>query len=226
MVRWIKVRFAPWAAVAAFFAVALGLRTVWTGPGRAQSGPADASPDVIVGDIHEAMSYGSENDISAFSIGTTSCNIGTKPLDWIPEPNPNHPVIAQNLYRVKDGRIEQIGLSWLKHGFFALNEDLCGTCQSSPGNQLGVNCSDPYSAGLNGQQQNLGPRSQVNVSLGKYVLPFRRPVPPATKAAGRLQVRNGDLDPAQNAGAEYFVEAQYVHPQDAQAGKGANNASY
>jgi hypothetical protein len=186
---------------------------------------ATPGPDVIVGDIHDAMSYGSLNNMSAFAIGTTSCNIGTAPLSWVPDPSPNHPVIAQNLYRVKDGRIQQIGLSWLKHGFFALNGNLCGNCKSPPGNALGVNCSDPYSAGLNGSQGALGPRSQVNPSTGVIGIPIRHLKNP-NLLDGRIQVANADLAANLNPGARYFVEAQYIHPQDAQTGHGNNNASY
>jgi len=187
-------------------------------------------PDVIVGDIHDAQSYGSENDASAFAIGTTSCNEGSAPLDWVRNTS-QHPVIAQNLYRINDGRIEQIALSWLKHGFFALNEDLCATCQAPAnhdGTKLWVNCSDPYDAGLNGAQANLGPRSQVNPSTGVFPFPPRHlpGLPNPGLLAGRLQVANADLDPALNAGAVYVAEAQYVHPQDAQAGNGNNNASH
>ncbi|MFN0136151.1 MAG: hypothetical protein ACKVS9_08560, partial [Phycisphaerae bacterium] len=42
----------------------------------------------------------------------------------------------------------------------------------------------------------------------------------------RLQVATGDLDPAQNAGAQYVFEAQYVSPDDAAARNQDNNASY
>jgi hypothetical protein len=188
-----------------------------------------ASPDLIVADIPDAISYGSLTvggvAYSAFAVGTTSCNIGTAPLDWFPDPNPNHPVIAQNLYRVKDGRIEQIGLSWLKHGFLALNQNLCGTCKTPAGHHLGPNCSDLYSAGLNGSQGGLGPRSQVNPSTGKITIPYRRLKNP-NLLDGRLQVRHDDLDPSTNKGAKYFVEGQYIQPQDAQSGHGNNNASY
>src|SRR5262245_1617843 len=137
MFEWIRSRAALCVTVAIIAGGALGLRSVWPGPDAARGQPPEGSPDVIVGAIHEATSYGSLNVISAFSVGTTSCNIGTKDLDWIPEPNANHPVIAQNLYRVKNGAIEQVGMSWLKHGFFALNENLCGTCNSPAGNKLG-----------------------------------------------------------------------------------------
>ncbi|MFN0136153.1 MAG: hypothetical protein ACKVS9_08570, partial [Phycisphaerae bacterium] len=42
----------------------------------------------------------------------------------------------------------------------------------------------------------------------------------------RLQVATGDLDPAQNAGAQYVFEAQYVSPDDANARNQDNNASH
>ena len=42
----------------------------------------------------------------------------------------------------------------------------------------------------------------------------------------RLQVANGDLDPSLNPDARYFVEGQYVAPDDAAAGNGLNNASH
>jgi len=106
--------------------------------------PGEA-PDVIVGDLHQVSSYGNVGDIYAYSVGTVSCNIGSCWLDWISETN-EHPVIAQNMYRIKDGRFTQIGQSWLKHGFFALSQELCNSgCINGGGSHLGVNCSDPYS---------------------------------------------------------------------------------
>ena len=51
-------------------------------------------PDVIVGDLFEVASYGSlvGDNISAFAVGTKSCNIGDVWLDWCtgstPPPSP------------------------------------------------------------------------------------------------------------------------------------------
>ena len=43
-------------------------------------------------------------DITAlFRMGTNSCNIGDQPLNWVDATN-QHPVIAQNMYRLKTGR--------------------------------------------------------------------------------------------------------------------------
>lgn len=191
----------------------------------ALAGPLLAQPDVIVGDLTGPANYGSLNGVTAYSVGTTSCNVGTVPLQWIWN-TPAHPVIGQNMYRLRNGRFEQIGQSWLKHGFTALQQTLCGTCQSNPnGSALGVGCSDPYSAALNGQQSGLGPRFEVNPSTGAFPYPF-------TGGSGgsildkRIQVRNSDIDPLQNNGARYFAEGQYIHPDDAGSGNDMNNASY
>jgi len=187
--------------------------------------PGDA-PDVIVGDLHQVNSYGNVGDIYAYSVGTVSCNLGTCWLNWIAETN-EHPVIGQNMFRLKDGRLTQIGQSWLKHGFFALSDDLCSSgCISTDGDHLGVNCSDPYSAGLNGSQSSLGPRWEVNASTGFFPYP-----PDADGQTGdaiykRLQVHADDLDPALNPGALYYVEGQYISADDAAAGNGINNNSF
>jgi hypothetical protein len=189
-----------------------------------------AGPDVIVGDLHQTSHYtsgGAVNGLRAYAIGTVSCNIGTENLLWISNTN-QHPVISQNMYRLKNGRFEQIGQSWLKHGFTALTENLCSPppCNGVGGNRLGVGCSDPYSSGLNGQQSNLGPRYDVNATTGFFNYPFPTQGQSGNAIFKRLQVRDTDLDPALNAGALYFVEGHYVTPDDAAAGNGFNNASY
>ncbi|MBU6412810.1 MAG: hypothetical protein KGS45_05000 [Planctomycetes bacterium] len=189
-------------------------------------------PDVIVGDLHDVLAYGQTGGISAFSVGTVSCNIGNQRLSWI-SGNNQHPVIGTNMFRYKvvngAGRFEQIGQSWLKHGFYALSGSLCSPCgDPTDGTQLGVGCSDPYSASLNGSQSNLGPRSQVNASTGYYPFPVTGVTSPAAIIGRRLQVRNTDLAAAENAGATYFVEGQYVSADECAYGAGAqfNNASF
>ena len=190
-------------------------------------------PDVWVAGHTDIAHYGSVGNITAYAIGTDACNQGDAPAIWI-QGAVAHPVIAQNFYRLKDGRFEQIGQSWLKHGFSSTNSGTCGTCIQPPmgGQQLGVNCSDAYGAGLNGSQGLLGPRSEVNPTTGVYAWPHR--VSPDNSAIGaRLQVRTIDVNPANNPEARYYAETHDITTADsvwsvngAPAVNGLNNVSF
>ena len=184
------------------------------------------SPDVIVGDLHETRRWGKIGDITGFSVGTYSCNVGTCWLNWIDNTN-EHPVIAQNMYRLKDGRFEHVGQSWLKHGFNALSFQICNTgCIPTDGTHLGVNCSDPYSSANNGQQFRMGAKFEVNPVTGDFPYPYTGQNQSGDPIYKRLQVHDDDLNPAMNFGAEYFVEGHYIAADDAAAGNDLNNASY
>lgn len=194
-----------------------------------EAGPAaplvGTQGDIIVGDIYDFISHGSVGDKSAFSFGSTSCNIGQSEISWFGS-TPNHPVIATNIYRIDNGRLEQIGLNWVKHGFATLNGSLCGTCQPTSGTTLGVGCSDPYSAFLNGFQSDLGPRSEVNPYNGVFPYPPNLSGPGFGTLPGRVQVFNDDIDPALNPNARYLVEIHYITPEDNYfLGNGRNNVS-
>lgn len=189
-------------------------------------------PDVIIGDLLGVVRWGTVNGITGYSVGTESCNVGDAVLPWVGGTS-DHPLIGQNLYRVSEGRIEQLGMSWLKHGFGALALELCGTCQDPETfDALGVGCSDPYSAALNGNQAGfggltgLGPRSEVNPVTGVFPFPYGSQGQSGDDVYKRLQVRVSDLDPALHPQARFFVEGHYVTPHDAQAGNGLNNVSY
>jgi len=199
---------------------------------------ANVGPDVTVFELYSPDHYGSVGTIHAYAVGTVSCNQGTEPLNWCDENNngcadgadvTDHPVIAQNLYRLKEGRFEQLGMSWLKHGFLSVNGSRAGcgdgSCEIPPegGDQLGVGCTDPYGAGLNGSRP-LGRRSTTNASTGEH--PVRPPNGGSGFIAERLQVEEADIDPSLNAGAQYWVEGHYVAPDDAMDGNGLNNASF
>ncbi|KAA3611793.1 MAG: hypothetical protein DWQ01_06830 [Planctomycetota bacterium] len=189
-----------------------------------QGSRGSTGPDVYLFDLYEIQRWGRVGDITSFSFGTESCNQGDTPVKWI-ENTPEHPVISQELYRLHDGRFEQIGLSWVKHGFASLNEDQCGNCTHNNSSELGPGCSDPYSAGLNGFQLSLGPRSEINAFTGDF------PYPPGGGIAfgtlpRRLQVHTNDLDPAQYPGARYFAQGYYINADDVAAGNALNNASH
>ena len=196
-------------------------------------------PDVTVIDVYDIDSYGGANGFHGYAVGTTSCNIGDDELNWCNTTgcgggltSKQHPVIAQNLYRLKAGRFEQIGMSWLKHGFFATNKGNAQTCRQGTAcitpplgfEQLGIGCTDTYWAGLNGDQP-LGRRSEVNATTSNFVFPYTN-IAFSQAYDQRVKVADADVDPALNAGALYWAEAQYVSDNDATAGNGLNNASY
>jgi len=193
---------------------------------------ASADPDVIVCDISGTQNYGSFNGRRGYAIGTTSRNIGTTVLTWIDDGGPQgnlHPVIAQDLYRLKDGKFEQIGMSWLKHGWCGADSGFCGgPCTPGPAgcDDLGIGCADTYGAGLNGSQPDLGPRSEVDPVTGFFPYPYNLNWNQSGNATfKRLNAAEEDILPAMNPGASYFVQAHYVHPEDA-GGLDDNNASW
>ncbi len=187
-------------------------------------GRALAVGDVIVASLPSVLHYGSVGDIHAFAVGTTSCNIGDARVSWVSYTN-QHPVIAQEAFRLKDDRFEEIGLSWVKHGFYAVSGGYCGPClDPTNGTELGVGCSDPYSASLNGIQSNMSPRSIVDANTGYF--PYPAPVGGGSLINARLQIHAADIDTVLNDGARYFVQGHYVSPDDAAAGTDNNDASY
>ncbi|UCE59051.1 MAG: hypothetical protein JSU63_16600 [Phycisphaerales bacterium] len=195
-----------------------------------RSALADFGSDVIVADLYEIRRYIEEgSSTTAFAVGTNACNLGDARASWFADTN-KHPLIAQNAYRLKDDRFEQIGMSWPKHGFYALSESLCEPCTDpvEEGQELGAHCSDPYSANLNGQQDNMSPRSTANPHTGLFPFPWPgwEDPNPTSPLERRLQVQNVDLDPELNEGARYFVQGHYIHPDDCATGSNNNNASY
>src|SRR5438132_741160 len=83
--------------------------------------------------------------------------------------------------------------------------------------QLGVNCADPYTSGLNGSQTLLGPKFEVDALRGFHPHPVTMQGISGDEIYKHLQVHDADLIPALNAGARYFVEGQYVAEDDAAA---------
>ncbi len=192
---------------------------------------ASTGPDVFVLSLTDVNYYGAQGNISAYAIGTDCCNRGDLPVIWI-QGGTAHPLIAQNMYRLKNGRFEQLGQSFLKNAFQSLNSP-CVDCVQPPmgGAQLGVGCSDVYGAGYNGSQGNLGRRSTCNATTGVFSWP--PPPEPGNVIGQRLQVFTADIDPALNPGALYFGEGHFVTADDAQwthngapATNGLNNAAY
>jgi hypothetical protein len=188
-------------------------------------------PDVIVGDITGPSNYLFTGSLESLSLGTTSCNIGNVWLNWFQNTN-QHPAIGGNLFKMKTANgyttFEQVGQSWLKHGFFALSTTVCCSgCQSTDGTHLGIHCADPYSSDRNGSQAGLGPKYQVNAHTGVFTYPPANPTW-SGNTARRLEVAIADLEVASTStpNVSYFGQAQYITPDDAAAGNQNNNCSY
>jgi len=181
-------------------------------------------PDVIVGDVEDIAQFsGPVGTQVGLAIGTDSCNNGDQPVDWFALGNTDHPVVPQNMYRMSggannDARFEQIGQSWMKHTFLALEDTVCGTCNTSgcqTGTHLCPGCSDPYVSSLNGDQGSIGSRAWINPFTGSF---------PSTAnnhsghthdgVSHRILVETSDLLPANNSGARYFGEAAYLSPHE------------
>jgi hypothetical protein len=226
--------------------------------GLAQIGPrANQFPDVIVSSVggsYDASggvsSYGTSGGISSYAIGSDSCNLGSAIAIWQTNGSQypgQHPVIGGSVYRLFNGRFEQIGMSWLKHGFCAA--DACsnngqgssgcanvkapttpsGNCVVDYGLPTGANtcdwlgygrATDTYGSGLNGGQQYLGPRSEVNAWAGTFNYPWvRQGTNPVSCLNKRLLIAKTDLDPATYPrynvtsnpnGAQFFGEVVYI----------------
>jgi len=201
-----------------------------------------AGPDIIVGDLPNMNQQGSAGTQVGLAVATTSCNNGDQPVDWLQLPNTDHPVIPQNFYRMSGGannndRFEQIGHSWMKHAFFALEDRDCFSCNTNgceTGSHLCPGCSDPYSADLNGGQEGIGSRAWVNPFTGSF--PSNANDHSGHNHDGvshRIRVEANDLNTTLNTGATYFAEAQYIAPSEytwCQSHPGQcnmyNNASY
>jgi hypothetical protein len=186
-------------------------------------------PDVIVGDIEDVNQLDQQvvGTQVGLAIGTDSCNNGDQPIDWFALPNNDHPVVPQNLYRMSGGasnneRFEQIGQSWMKHTFEALEEFVCGTCDTNncqTGTHLCPGCSDPYVSFLNGDQNQIGSRAWINPFTGNFPQnpdPNNHTGHVHDAVSHRILVETNDLIPAQNPGATYFAEAAYITPHEYQ----------
>jgi hypothetical protein len=182
-------------------------------------------PDVIVGDVEDVAQLDSAVGTQVgLAIGTDSCNNGDTPVNWLALPQTDHPVVPQNLYRMSGGatndeRFEQIGQSWMKHTFLALQDTVCGTCNQSPpcnpGPQLCPGCSDPYWSGLNGDQNSIGSRAWVNPFTGSFPSNANDHSGHSHNGVShRILVETSDLIPANNPGATYYGEAAYISPHE------------
>jgi len=142
---------------------------------------------------------------------------------WIPKfssnglwpyiPEDQHPYLVWNMYRIHDGRIEQIGASGVKHAFFTININCTINCGS--GNVLWPGCEDVYGTGTNNSNSNQGPRYDINPASGLFTSSpsFFDPgnagsqTNTSSSFENRMMINDADL---QVSGADYFLDAWYV----------------
>jgi len=154
-------------------------------------------------------------------------NVNFGDAAWIPkfssigsyphEPRDQHPFLVWNMYRISDGRIEQLAASGVKHAFLTLNFNCDINCGS--GNILWPGCEDVYSSGTNDSNSNQGPREDIIASRGLFwsTGSFFDPggIGSQTNNSGtyenRLMVAESELG---NAEADYFFDAWYVIQHD------------
>jgi hypothetical protein len=175
------------------------------------------------------------------------CNPGTVQIPWQAAMQPNHPKFGFLIVRENNGRMEQISdRSYVKHAFVSTNgSGVCGTCQSTGGlggTVMGINCSDTYGAGNNGDRQWLGPAEEIDPWLGTWNPVgsyFDRGDPDvgspnnhdglrspgysgSDPVYNRVAVKESDLN---IAGAQYYYGIHLVHQGEAVANRGDNLAS-
>lgn len=158
------------------FALAgLALAGLVLAPASAQQNEIPGT-DVSLGLLQELVQQGHQgpfpSGVTAVSMSTTSCNLGSVNVPWFATMEEDHPFIAFLLAREDDsGRFVQISdRSNVKHGFFALSNSQCIPCVNPvfAGNFLGVGCSDTYNTFNNAFNFELGPADEINPWLGTW----------------------------------------------------------
>lgn len=209
----------------------IGGDAVDDGVKRDETPPEDSTNDVQLFALSSLTQSGREggvfpNGTLGFGVSTTSCNTGTNNIDWFAAMDVRHPVIAFNVYRVTNDRFEQIGTSWLKHGWLATNSTStgCAPCTSpGTGTKLGPGCSDTYGVFNNTDLDDLGPRNEMNpftgiwTCVGSYFSGYQNDCVKRNTSSGwntidhKLQVREADL---LDTTATYYYEAYYMTRED------------
>ena len=202
----------------------------WKGTATATApGVGGGTIDMALGGLQSLVVLGHEGVFGAgrtgFSLTTIACNVGDVNIPWRRAMDPAHPGIVMALYRDHQGRFEQVGVSWVKHGFFAQSGSSCTTCQSpTNGTELGVGCSDTYGSANNGDRFWLGPRSEWDAHRATWTCEGSffdgTPVDCERDENGsgnnpvdhRLEAFDEDLA---TPGATYYYEAMYLVQDDA-----------
>ncbi|MEM1081917.1 MAG: hypothetical protein AAGH65_10090 [Pseudomonadota bacterium] len=141
-----------------------------------------------------------------------------------PYDNDQHPYLIWNLYRISDGRLEQVGVSGMKYAFLTINVSCTINCgdggiPQASGHILWPGCEDVYGVGNNDNPSDIGPRGEINPRTGVFESTgsFFDQSPPGGNGVqdngsngpgeNRMKVWVEDL---QTPDADYLFESWYV----------------
>jgi hypothetical protein len=131
------------------------------------------------------------------------------------EPRDQHPFLVWNVYRILDGRFEQLAASGVKHAFLTTNVNCDLNCFNS--HILWPGCEDTYAVSNNDSSWHQGPPEEIQASLGLWEScgSFFDPGCGGSQTGfsgswnNRLLVEPAELDYGP-AGAQYFLDSWYV----------------
>jgi len=150
-------------------------------------------------------------------------SVGFGDAVWVPkfgemtsyqfDPIDQHPFLVWNMYRISDGRIEQLAASGVKHAWLTININCSINCGNN--NTLWPGCEDVYGSSTNDNNADQGPRDEIVASEGLFISSpsFFDPgnTGSQTNFAGdyenRLMVKESELE---TPGAAYFLDSWYV----------------
>ena len=157
------------------------------------------------------------------------CNVGSVNIPWHAAMAENHPKFGFMVARELNGRFEQISdRSFCKHAFLTINgSGVCGPCQGGSGSSMGLNCTDVYGVGNNGDRFWLGPADEIDPWLGTWnhvgsyfdqgfpnvgapgnMNGVRSPINPTNSVMNRVTIKKSDLaDPT----ASYYYMIHLIH---------------
>lgn len=193
-----------------------------------QRGFPNPGPDLITGDMPHLHQYGREGDRISVAAGTVACNKGNVRVRWQAFPSVDHPVMTVNFYRLKDDRLEQLGYSWVKHGFGAAQQNGCllGCTPGCPFQALCTGCSDPYTSNQIAEQFSVTGRNWINPFTGAFASNINNHTGHNHDALShRVTLDESDIaqDQGNNNTARYFSEGLYIAPHEYLPNNGVAN---
>ena len=179
--------------------------------------------DVSLINMSQVSQVARGNGVVAIAPSAVLKNVGVTDVPWQQKFSPpappyntdQHPYLIWNLYRVSNGRIEQLAASGLKHAFVTVNSN----CGCPGGSILWVNCEDTYGVSTNNSTGSLSPRTEITAHTGVWQRCGSIFDPDCNGVQNTAPGFTGPEDPRrlnvpetelQVAGAQYYFDSWYV----------------